>query len=195
MLPWDGRRSTPRSIVWLLVTTLHLALFEAWRAQWPPPAHIVKSVEQSVELWVISAPRHPRPARLQRSAMAPPPRATPSPRRPQPSLPLLVEQATRLAPLASPSPPPSASSAPPPATLQTAGDVARRALRDTDKLGFRSMARISGTYVGDPAPSPWQRFAMGVAAAAKTDCLAPNAGGSLLSAATLAYAAATDHCK
>jgi len=62
-------------------------------------------------------------------------------------------------------------------------------------VGFRSMASISGTYVGDPKPSKWQRFSSEVGASAKGDCIAADARGSLLSAATIAYSAATGGCK
>lgn len=83
--------------------------------------------------------------------------------------------------------------------------VASRPLRlDAQTLGravagtegaVQRMARHSGTALDTPRPSQADALASAVAKTAVPDCLAPNAGGSLLSIPVIAYTAIKGKCK
>ena len=85
--------------------------------------------------------------------------------------------------------PPSASQ-PAPLQLHIPAGAAKAA-----RSGIRSMADSAGTYMGDEKASSQERLAEEVAKAGKTDCLAPNPNGSLLSSVVIAYEAGTGKCK
>ena len=60
---------------------------------------------------------------------------------------------------------------------------------------MRSLADKAGTYMGDERLSEQARLAQAVGRAAKSECLASNEHGSLLSIFKIAYDAVTDKCK
>lgn len=59
----------------------------------------------------------------------------------------------------------------------------------------QQMARRSGTALDSPRPGQAEALASAVAKTAVPDCLAPNAGGSLLSMPVIAYMAIRGKCK
>ncbi len=64
-----------------------------------------------------------------------------------------------------------------------------------EKRPLRSMAEKAGASLGVERLTEQGRLARSVTRAAKTDCLAPNEHGSLLSIFRIAYEAATDRCR
>ncbi len=57
------------------------------------------------------------------------------------------------------------------------------------------MAEASGQEISSIHASPLEQFGSGVARAGKSDCLAPNEYGSLLSIPIVAYGALAGNCK
>ncbi len=65
----------------------------------------------------------------------------------------------------------------------------------TNEGAIRTMARRSGVAFDSPRPSGDERLSNAVAKTAIPDCLAPNAGGTLLSIPKIAYTAITGRCR
>ena len=188
MSAWHTRSPASRWLAWLLVAALHAALISQWRMQ--RPAH-VEPDSTPIALRLIEATQQ-RPPQVRAKSIA---RSTPlrqTAATPVDSL-LVPEHVSTLTPPGAPTQPASAPVVPSPIRVDAV--AVSQAGHDAEKVGFRHMALVSGAYIGDPKPSKWQRFSTEVAAAAKGDCLAANSEGSLLSAATIAYAAAAGKCK
>lgn len=78
--------------------------------------------------------------------------------------------------------------------IQLDASTIRSAVR-ASRSELRKMAEASGAHLG-PAPVPGsQALAMAIAETAKEDCVAPDAGGSLLSVFIIPYKAIRGQCK
>lgn len=144
----------------------------------------------------------PPPPALQvrrpRAPAAGPPTALPSAPLPQPPIGLapVPEALAAPAPAMPPAGPPAVSASTQAVTparppLQLDGATLGRAARQSGGE-FRRLAESSGAYVGDPPAAAPERFEQAVRQAGKPDCLRP--GGSLLSAAVIAYELLADRC-
>jgi hypothetical protein len=151
-----------------------------------PPARVL------VRLWL--PPRTtPRPQAQSPPRTAANPRL---PRRAEPAEPARIEapniqRASANPPIAAQA---LAASSPASAALRLDGNVLRRAALVSEGT-IRRMARNSGTELDSPRPDKAARLAAAVAETAIPDCLAPNAGGSLLSIPLIAVAAIRGQCK
>lgn len=85
---------------------------------------------------------------------------------------------------------PPAASQPRPLQLDLRPDGARAA-----RGGLRHMADAAGADLGDAPGGATQRLEEDIARAGKSDCIGPNAHGSLLSAVFIAIDAARGRCK
>ena len=207
--PWyPRRRPAPPAAA---LTALLLLPFLAG----PPPAGTVPQALRSswVEVRLLALDRPAAPAPSVAPVLTPPlgppvrrPRplaaeqlpARPPATVPEPSLDLapVPEALAAPAPVMPPAGPPAVSAStqaitPTRPPLQLDAATLGRAARQSGGE-FRRLAESSGAYAGDPPATAPERFEQAVRQAAKPDCLRP--GGSLLSAAVIAYELLADRC-
>jgi hypothetical protein len=201
---WRPRRQRKAAAAGALAVTL-----AALWALWPPPARrLATAPEGTAPTWLRLLPpsERPREASLPALPRAGNRTATPPPRAPAWPTPDVQVQRAAAEPqpitLAEPSPstPPSTPAAPAPAVaasaprpLRLGDEVLRRAARDS-LAETRRLAADAG-LPAERGVSGSERLADGVEQAVKPDCLAPNAGGSLLSIPIIALQALRQKCK
>lgn len=186
-----GVRLAAAAAAGLITTALVLELARLPPAAPPPRAPVALPVT------LVLPPRPPAPA----ASPAPAPARDPAPVRRPPPVP---ERAAQPAPITLPAspatapavarvePPADAASAPPP--LRLGVEVMRQAARDSLSQ-TRQLAAQAGQGLDDAPVSGAERLADGVRQSGKPDCLAANAGGSLLSLPIIALQALRQKCK
>lgn len=185
--PLPPRRSPGVRLVAAVAALLTTTALVLELARLPPAAAPVRA---PVGLPVTLMPAPPPPA-----AAAAPVRARAAARAPAPqpvSAPIAPPRPPAVAqPVARSEPPSDAASAPPP-PLRLGAEVMRQAARDS----LAQTRRLAAQAGLDDAPvSGAERLADGVRQSAKPDCLAANAGGSLLSLPIIALQALRQKCQ
>jgi len=193
---WGGARH--RGPAALLAAGITAALLLALNAALPRPQATAAVVERAVTVLLLRDPG-PMPAPQREAPVAPVAPATDRPKRATTaakalSLPsgadALPPALAATAPVAVAAPPPAAS-----APLRLDEAVLRAAARYSISQA-RQLAEASGQQLGAGEPlSAQDRLARAAASSAKPDCVASNAGGSLLTIPFIAYDALTGHCK
>lgn len=200
---WDARRRHPGALLAALVVTLGVPLLLV-----PHAREIAPHLNTPAPTWLRLLPLpDERPSARQApsptfAAAQPPVRMRPARPLPQPTTPATATPTPRPAahdpqpitvtsPQVLAAPAPSASAPPPP--LRLGDDVMRQAARDSITETRRLAAEAGLPEERDR--SSGERLAGAVEQAVKPDCLASNAGGSLLSIPLIALQALRQKCK
>ena len=205
MRPFGKRSATLRGFAALVSLALTGAIFMLLRAT--PGPHAPKRGEPPVAVALVpSLPARPRPAppaveaaaatRDPRRAAAAP-RATPPRAKTGPATEAATAPATTIAPAMLPADVaavPGAATEPASAPLRLDARTIGRAIARSEG-DIRRMARTSGVDLDSPRQSRADALAATVAGNGVPDCLAPNAGGSLLSVPILLVRAVQGRCK
>ena len=156
-----------------------------------PPASSAPSMSRALTPPQVPPVRRARPPSADRLALPSPP-VPQTPLGPGPAPDALATPGPAVPPAGPPavSEPVQAGTPARPPLLLDAATLGRAARQSGGE--FRRLAESSGAYVGDPPAAAPERFEQGVRQAGKPDCLRP--GGSLLSAAVIAYEMLADRC-